>query len=150
MLKIGSSFSSSTFCAEDGVMKRNFFLTWLALPLVLDSVYCLLYRGGATAVRLTNTQLTEASSFSYLQNPHSLHICYGRNSKPFAIFCNMIVYSGEELAHRSTSKLEDHPLSAVCDCSFSKYPAILHIYRHPQPDVAPLCDFPGPASDNSP
>jgi hypothetical protein len=150
MLKIGSLSSSSTFCAKDGVMKRNFFLTWLALPLVLDSVY----RGEAVLCNsrpcLTNTQLTEPPSFSYLQNPHSLRICYGRNSKPYAIFCNMIVYSGELLAHRSTSKLEDHPLSAVCDCSFSKYAAILHIYRHPQPDVAPLCDFPGPASDNSP
>jgi hypothetical protein len=56
-------------------------------------------------------------------------------------FHNVICFYGEELlAPRPTSRLEDHPLSAVCDCLFSIFAAPLHIWKpflHPQPeDVA--------------
>jgi hypothetical protein len=36
-------------------------------------------------------------------------------------------FYGELLAPRPTPKLEDHPLSAVRDCLFSIFTAILHI-----------------------
>jgi hypothetical protein len=38
-------------------------------------------------------------------------------------------YGGGLLAPRSTPKLEDHPLSAVRDCLFNIFAAILHISR---------------------
>jgi hypothetical protein len=54
------------------------------------------------------------------------------------VFRNMVIFYGEELlAPRPTSKLEDHPLSAVRDCIFA---ASLHVWRpflHPQPEDAP-------------
>jgi len=37
------------------------------------------------------------------------------------------VYGEELLAPRPTSKLEDHPLLAVCDCLFSIFTATLNI-----------------------
>ena len=44
------------------------------------------------------------------------------------LFCNMISFYGEELlAPRPTPKLEDHPLSALCDCLFNIFTATLHI-----------------------
>jgi hypothetical protein len=43
-------------------------------------------------------------------------------------FVTKIRFHGEEeLAPRSTPKLEDHPLSAVRDCLFSIFAATLHI-----------------------
>jgi hypothetical protein len=54
------------------------------------------------------------------------------------VFRNMVIFYGEELlAPRPTPKLEDHPLSAVCDCIFA---GTLHIQRpflHLQPEDAP-------------
>jgi hypothetical protein len=54
------------------------------------------------------------------------------------VFRNMVIFYGEELlAPRPTSKLKDHPLSAVRDCIIA---ATLHIWRpflHPQPEDAP-------------
>ena len=39
-------------------------------------------------------------------------------------FCNIVRFSGEQLlAPCSTPKLEDHPLSAVCDCLFNIFTA---------------------------
>ena len=44
------------------------------------------------------------------------------------MFRNMIRFYGEELlARRLTTKLEDHPLSAVRDCIFNIFTATLHI-----------------------
>jgi hypothetical protein len=44
------------------------------------------------------------------------------------MFCNTALYDTEELlAPRPTPKLEDHPLSAVCDCLFNIFTATLHI-----------------------
>jgi hypothetical protein len=52
------------------------------------------------------------------------------------IFRNKLIFYGEELlAPRSTPKLEDHPLSAVCDCLFSIFAATLHMWR-PSPPSA--------------
>jgi len=43
-------------------------------------------------------------------------------------FHNMVRFYGEELlAPRPKPKLEDHPMSAVRDCLFSIFTAILHI-----------------------
>jgi hypothetical protein len=57
------------------------------------------------------------------------------------VFRNVAIFYGEELlAPRPTPKLEDHPLSAVCDCLFNVFAATLHIRRpflHPQPEDAP-------------
>ena len=40
--------------------------------------------------------------------------------------CNRIRFNGEELlAPRTTPKLEDHPLSAACDCSFNIFASTL-------------------------
>jgi hypothetical protein len=41
----------------------------------------------------------------------------------------MRFYSEELLAPRPTPKLEDHPLSAVCDCLFNIFTATLYIRR---------------------
>jgi hypothetical protein len=41
-------------------------------------------------------------------------------------FVTKIRFHGELLAHRPTPKLEDHPLSAVCDCLFNIFAATLH------------------------
>jgi uncharacterized membrane protein len=38
-------------------------------------------------------------------------------------------YGEELLASRPTQKLEDHPLSAVCDCLFSIFAATFHIWK---------------------
>jgi hypothetical protein len=49
---------------------------------------------------------------------------------------NLIFFCGEEfLAPRPTPKLEDHPLSAVRDCSFNIFATTLHICR-PSPPSA--------------
>jgi hypothetical protein len=57
------------------------------------------------------------------------------------MFRNVIIFYDEELlAPRPTPKLEDHPLSAVRECLFNVFAAILHIRRpflHPQPEDAP-------------
>jgi hypothetical protein len=57
------------------------------------------------------------------------------------IFRNKLIYYGEEfLAPHSTSKLEDHPLSALRDCSFNIFAATLH----PQHEDAPCRGDKGP------
>ena len=44
------------------------------------------------------------------------------------MFRNKINFYGEELlAPHPTPKLEDHPLSAVCDCLFNMFVATLHV-----------------------
>ena len=44
-------------------------------------------------------------------------------------FCNNICfYSEESLAPCPTPKLEDHPMSAFCDCLFNIFAATLHIW----------------------
>jgi hypothetical protein len=49
---------------------------------------------------------------------------------------NKLIFYGEELiAPRPTPKLEDNPLSAVRDCLFNTFAAILHIWR-PSPPSA--------------
>jgi hypothetical protein len=46
------------------------------------------------------------------------------------IFVTRLFLYGEELlAPRPTSKLEDHPLSAVRDCLFNRFATSLHIWR---------------------
>jgi len=67
-------------------------------------------------------------------------------------FRNMICFYGEELlAPCSTSKLEDHPLSAAYDCFFNMFTATLQIggrLLHPQPETAP-CHGDGPTYHGS-
>jgi hypothetical protein len=47
------------------------------------------------------------------------------------MFCNMICSNSEKLlATRPTPKIEDHPLSAVCDCLFNIFTATHHIGGH--------------------
>jgi hypothetical protein len=58
------------------------------------------------------------------------------------VFRNKLIFYGDELlAPRRTSKLEDHPLSAVRECLFSIFAATLHKtggrLLHPQPEDAP-------------
>jgi hypothetical protein len=57
----------------------------------------------------------------------SLHwFCPG--PKPFVTFRNKLISYGEELfAACSNPKLEDHPLSAVCNCLFNIFATTLHI-----------------------
>jgi hypothetical protein len=44
------------------------------------------------------------------------------------MFHNILnLYSEELLASRPTPKLEDHPLSVVCDCLFNISAATLHV-----------------------
>jgi hypothetical protein len=73
--------------------------------------------------------------------------CWGRTEGSvrfrgfFQYFVTWLIFYGEELlAPCPTSKLEDHPLSAVRDCLFNIFAATLHICRpflHPQPEDAP-------------
>jgi hypothetical protein len=52
-------------------------------------------------------------------------------------FRNKLSFYGEEfLAQCPTSKLKDHPLSAVHNCLFNIFAATLHIWR-PSPPSAP-------------
>jgi hypothetical protein len=57
------------------------------------------------------------------------------------MFRNIILFYGEEfLVPRPTPKMEDYPLSAVCDCLFNVLAATFHNWRpflHPQPEDAP-------------
>ena len=51
-----------------------------------------------------------------------------------------MIYGEELLAPRPIPKLEDYPLSAVRDCLFSIFAAILHIwcpFLDPRPEDAP-------------
>jgi hypothetical protein len=54
---------------------------------------------------------------------------------------NIIIFYDEELlALRPTPKLEDDTLSAVRDCLFNVFAAVLHNWRpflHPQPEDSP-------------
>jgi len=50
--------------------------------------------------------------------------------RPLWTVRNVRFYGEELLVHRQTPKLEDHPLSAVCDCLFNVFPATLHIGGH--------------------
>jgi hypothetical protein len=46
------------------------------------------------------------------------------------IFGNKLIFYGEELlATCPTPKLDDHPLSALCDCLFNIFSATLYIWR---------------------
>jgi hypothetical protein len=50
--------------------------------------------------------------------------------KSYGVFRNVFASYGQDiLAHRSTPKLEDHPLLPVNDCFFNIFVAILHIWR---------------------
>ena len=71
-------------------------------------------------------------SDTYCQNVSDLGWSYQSISPGLSlclwIFCNKIRFLSEQLlAPRPNSKLEDHPLSAVCDCLFNIFAATLHI-----------------------
>jgi len=76
----------------------------------------------------------------HLWNPN---VCYRvHNSppimRPCVTFNYKTVFYGEELlVPIPTPKLEDHPLSAVRDCSFNIFAATLHIWR-PSPPSATI------------
>jgi hypothetical protein len=71
------------------------------------------------------------------------HVSLSKNcpgSRLCTLFRRLIIFYGEELlAPCPTPKLENHPLSAVCDCLFNVFAATLHNWRpffHPQPEDA--------------
>ena len=53
--------------------------------------------------------------------------CPQRKHLAHEYFLTLFFYGEELLVPRPTPKLEDHPLSAVCDCLFDLFPATLHI-----------------------
>jgi len=59
------------------------------------------------------------------------------------MFHNIVnLYIEELLAPCSNPNLEDHPLSALCNCLFSILAVTLHFWRlflHPQPEDVPCC-----------
>jgi hypothetical protein len=68
--------------------------------------------------------------------------------RSFDTFRNRLHFYGEGLTPRPTSKLEDHPLSAVRDSLFNIFAAALRIWRlslHPQPEGAPCRGDKGPS-----
>ena len=71
------------------------------------------------------------------------HMCYIPSPRTCEMFVIVIHFYGEELlAPCPTPKLEDHPLSAVCDCLLKIFAATLHIWSpffHPQPENLPYC-----------
>jgi hypothetical protein len=53
-----------------------------------------------------------------------------RSPTPYVIISNKLNFYGEELlAQRPTHTIEDHPLSAVCDCLFNTFAATLHVVQ---------------------
>jgi hypothetical protein len=94
--------------------------------------------------------------FLFLRFPHQNPICtspvprmcYIPSPRTCEMFCNIISFYGEEfLAPCPTSKLEDHPLSAVRDCLFKIFAATLHIWRpflHLQPKDVPYYGYRDP------
>jgi hypothetical protein len=70
--------------------------------------------------------------FCSLPCKHSLRSFIQRNRpgpRLLVIFRNKLISYGEELlAPRQTTNMEDHPLSAVRDCLFNIFAAILHIW----------------------
>ena len=74
----------------------------------------------------------ESNWFSAGQKiPYTLHYtkvhCYIHKCNVLWMVNNMIHFHGEMLPPRPTPKLEDHPLSSVCDCLFSIFAVTLHI-----------------------
>jgi hypothetical protein len=69
------------------------------------------------------------------------------------MFRNIILFHSEELlAPRPTSKLEDHPLSAVHDCLLNVFAATLHNWKpflHLQPEDVPCCGDRDPLNTGS-
>ena len=58
----------------------------------------------------------------------SVLFCLQRKHLAYEYFLTFFFFRGEELlAPRPTPKLEDHPLSAIRDCLFNLFAAILHI-----------------------
>jgi hypothetical protein len=56
--------------------------------------------------------------------------------RPFVPICNKLIFYAEELlAPRPTSKLADHPLSAVHDCLFNIFAATFLIWRLSPPSA---------------
>jgi hypothetical protein len=53
-------------------------------------------------------------------------------------FHRKLVSYGEEFLAPCTTQLEDHPLSAVRDCLFNIFTAILHIWRLSLPSATNL------------
>jgi hypothetical protein len=51
------------------------------------------------------------------------------------VFRNKLIYHGELLATRPTTKLEDHPLSAVCDCLFKIFASTLYTWMASPPSA---------------
>jgi hypothetical protein len=59
------------------------------------------------------------------------------------VFRNKLTFYGEKLlAPRQSSKLEDHPLSAVHDCLFNIFAATLHTWRASPPPATWRCAMP--------
>jgi hypothetical protein len=54
---------------------------------------------------------------------------HSQSLTPCVIFCNKLIFGGESLTPFPTPKLEDHTLSAACDCLCSIFTVILHIWK---------------------
>jgi hypothetical protein len=58
-------------------------------------------------------------------------------------FRNKLFFNGEELlTPHPTSRLENHPLSVVCDCLFNIFAATFHIWRPSPPSATRSCAMP--------
>jgi hypothetical protein len=95
----------------------------------------ILYFDNSSVTVLSEPALYMLLTF-HVANLMSIFLCLGPLSKESVCsrllvnFRNKIIFYGEELlAPRPTPKLEDHPLSAVCDCLFKIFAATLHIWR---------------------
>jgi hypothetical protein len=93
----------------------------------IDPVHTILSSLSLRSILILSTHLRPLRSFIQRIRP---------GPRLFVIFRNKLIFYGQEfLAPRPTPKLEDHPLSAVCDCLFNTFAATLHIWR-PSPPSA--------------
>lgn len=68
--------------------------------------------------------------FSFIHVTDTMHVCHGWKPRPCVAFHNISFYGVEWLAPlHSASKIQDHPLSAVCSWWFNTSTATLHVCR---------------------
>jgi hypothetical protein len=110
---------------------------WPVLPLNLTFIFIFF------ATVISNPALYILLTF-YIPNLTYIFLSLCQLSKesmqvwgPLWHFIRSLFFHGEELLARCpTSNLEDHPLSAVCDCVLNIFRATLHIWRLSHPSLA--------------
>jgi hypothetical protein len=113
-----SDFHTKTFCTFSSSPMRS---TFPARLLRLD-LNCIVI--SADEYKLCTKSHKHLPVLSLCQTIHPVpRLCIMFRNK------HWVLWWGGLLAHRTIAKLEDHPLSAVCDCLFNIFVATLYIWR---------------------